>query len=170
MIDEHDVREMLRQSGATFAGVDAVRTAPVPADDSSAELGMFAPVGGRVVDANLGTDRGYGPASAVDPSGPTDTTEGLSVVEDVVSSLVRLGLEDAVPLGWSSDGFALDADAPPPRVLPAEAEDQLADLGVDRRSARTTATKSPFPPHELPVPAKQRLGRDQELRPPVLGE
>jgi Tol biopolymer transport system component len=93
---------------ATFAGIDAIRSAPIPADDPSEELGIFAPVAGRVVYVNDGADRGYDPGLwAVDPSGPADALEGASVAGDVASTLVRLDLEDAVPLDWSSDGTEL---------------------------------------------------------------
>ena len=76
---------------------------------------------------NGGTDFGLGAADlnyerghwAVDPNGPSDTTAGPSVADDVASTLVRLDLgEDALPpdpgcgdwvepLGWSSDGTEL---------------------------------------------------------------
>jgi Tol biopolymer transport system component len=84
--------------------------APRPGDDRSLELGIFAPVAGRIVYENeaevgdLGYDLGIW---AIDPSGPSDTTEGRGVADDVASTLVRLGLEDAVPLGWSRDGTEL---------------------------------------------------------------
>jgi len=54
--------------------------------------------------ADRGYDRGLW---AVDPSGPSDTTEGLRVADDVASTLLRLGPEEAVPLDWSSDGTQL---------------------------------------------------------------
>jgi dipeptidyl aminopeptidase/acylaminoacyl peptidase len=93
---------------ATFAGIDAIRSAPIPADDPLEELGIFAPVAGRIVYENGGNDRGYATGIwAVDPIGPSDSTEGLSVAEDVASTLERLDLEDAEPLGWSSDGTEL---------------------------------------------------------------
>jgi Tol biopolymer transport system component len=82
---------------------------PQPADRSE-ELGIFAPVAGRIVYENeaevgdLGYDLGLW---AVDPSGPSDTAAGPSVADDVVSTLVRLDLEEATPLGWSSDGTEL---------------------------------------------------------------
>ena len=55
-----------------------------------------------------GSRCGRGPRSqlqpglwAVDPNGPSDTTEGPSVADDVASTLVRLDLgEDALPPGW----------------------------------------------------------------------
>jgi Tol biopolymer transport system component len=95
---------------ATFASVDAIRRAPIPADDRSEELGIFAPVAGRIVYVNeaevgdLGYDLGLW---AIDPNGPSDTTAGPSVADDVASTLVRLDLEEATPLGWSSDGTEL---------------------------------------------------------------
>jgi Tol biopolymer transport system component len=92
-----------------WLGVNAIRSSPpVPADDRSEELGIFAPVAGRIVYENEGIDRGYAPGLwAVDPSGPSDTTEGLSVADDVASTLVRLGPEEIIPLDWSSDGTEL---------------------------------------------------------------
>ncbi|HET9724120.1 MAG TPA: hypothetical protein VFR44_09800 [Actinomycetota bacterium] len=81
--------------------------APRPADRPK-DLGIFAPVAGRIVYVNEGNDLGYGPGLwAVDPSGPTDTAAGPSVANDVASTLVRLDLEGAIPLGWSSDGTEL---------------------------------------------------------------
>ena len=93
---------------ATFAGLDAIRSAPIPADHRSEEHGIFAPVAGRIVYVNDGIDRGYDPGLwAVDPSGPSDTAEGPSVADDVASTLVQLDLEEAIPLDWSSDGTEL---------------------------------------------------------------
>jgi hypothetical protein len=78
----------------------------VPASDPF--LGVFEPVAGRIVYVNEGVDRGYDRGLwAVDPSGPSDSREGPSVADDVASTLVRLGLEEARPLGWSSDGTEL---------------------------------------------------------------
>ena len=55
-------------------GIEAIRSTPVPVDRSE-ELGIFAPVAGRILYENDGMDRGYGPSLwAVDPSGPSDTT------------------------------------------------------------------------------------------------
>ncbi len=89
-----------------WLGVNAIRsTPPVPADRSE-ELGIFAPVAGRIV-YESGNETGYGPGFwAVDPNGPSDTTEGPSVADDVASTLVPLEL-DGEPLGWSSDGTEL---------------------------------------------------------------
>ncbi len=99
----------------------------VPADPTPAEdLGIFAPVAGRILYVNgdpnavVGADDlNYEPGLwAVDPNGPSDTTEGPRVADDVASTLVRLDLGEAdrthslshpVPLlfGWSSDGTEL---------------------------------------------------------------
>jgi len=98
---------------ATFVGLDAIRSAPIlPAGDRSEELGIFAPVAGRILYENE-TDLGYDTGLwAIDPSGPSDTTEGPSVADDVASTLVPLrldplGFDDVVPIGWSSDGTEL---------------------------------------------------------------
>ena len=92
-----------------WLGVNAIRSTPsVPADDRSEDLGIFAPVAGRILYENWGIDSGYDPGFwAVDPNGPSDTVPGPSVAEDVASTLERLDLEDAEPLGWSSDGTEL---------------------------------------------------------------
>jgi hypothetical protein len=91
-----------------WLSVNAIRsTHPRPADDRSEELGIFAPIAGRIVYENIGTDGGYDPGFwAVDPSGPSDTTEGIMVADDVASTLVPLEL-DGEPVGWSSDGTEL---------------------------------------------------------------
>ena len=107
-------------AAAVVLVVAAVALFPIVGDDdgehtrvdvipaTTEDLGIFAPAAGRVVYVNEGIDGGYDPGLwAVDPSGPYDTTEGPMVDDDVVSTLVRLDLEDAVPLGWSSDGTAL---------------------------------------------------------------
>ena len=92
-----------------FAGIDAIRSAPIPADEPT-PTGVFAPVAGRIVYENeaevgdLGYDLGLW---AIDPSGPSDTAAGPSVADDVASTLVRLDVEGATPLGWSSDGTEL---------------------------------------------------------------
>jgi hypothetical protein len=102
-------------------------TAPIPSDPTK-DLGIFAPVAGRILYVNAGpdlavspaaTDLNYGPGVwAVDPNGPSDTTEGPRVADDVASTLVRLDIGEGVPppsgcpvgvepLGWSSDGTEL---------------------------------------------------------------
>ena len=102
-------------------------TSPVPVDNPTPteDLGIFAPVAGRILyvngDANEvvgANDLNYSPGLwAVDPNGPSDTTEGPRVADDVASTLVGLDLGGAdrtrflvhVPLlfGWSSDGTEL---------------------------------------------------------------
>ena len=91
-----------------FAGLAAIRTAPIPTDDPAEDLGIFVPVAGRIVYMNEGYDRGYdrGPW-AVDPSASPDTIEGRRVAEDTLASLVRLGVEGIHPLDWSGDGTEL---------------------------------------------------------------
>jgi hypothetical protein len=82
---------------------------PTPADRSY-ELGIFAPVAGRIVYENADEvgDPGYGPGLwGIDPDGPSDTAAGPTVADDVASTLVPLGPEDAIPLEWSSDGTEL---------------------------------------------------------------
>jgi hypothetical protein len=94
---------------ATFAGIDAIRSAPIPADEPTS-TSIFAPVAGRIVyenEAEAG-DVGYDVGLwAIDPNGPSDTAAGPSVADDVASTVVRLDLEEAAPLGWSSDGDEL---------------------------------------------------------------
>ena len=83
--------------------------APRPADRSE-ELGIFAPVAGRIVFVNEDevAVAGYDPGPwAIDPSGPADTTAGPRVADDVVSTLAPLGPQDAIPLDWSGDGTDL---------------------------------------------------------------
>ena len=162
MIDEHDVREMLRRRAnavpttvvdapkaarrarrrlamngavavlavvaiavATFSSVDAIRTAPVPADEPTptADLGIFAPVAGRIVfesddkAVDVGYDRGLW---AVDPSGPSDTMEGPRVADDVASTLVRLGLGGpARSAGRATAPSCCSSDGVNPRILSA---------------------------------------------------
>jgi dipeptidyl aminopeptidase/acylaminoacyl peptidase len=76
-------------------------TRPVPADDPTPteDLGIFAPVAGRIVY----NDREYGFGLngglwAVDPDSPEDLVE---------SDQVRLSPDNAWPLGWSRDGTEL---------------------------------------------------------------
>jgi hypothetical protein len=112
---------------AVFAITEVRNTASVPAvpPPSTGDLGIFAPVAGRILYVNgdsnhvVGADDlNYGPGLwAAAPNGPSDTTEGPRVTDDVASTLVRLDLGEAdstrflvhVPLlfGWSSDGTEL---------------------------------------------------------------
>jgi Tol biopolymer transport system component len=83
-------------------------SAPRPADPSAEELGIFAPVAGRIVYEDEEIFRGSDPGIwAVDPNGPSDTIEGPTVAGNVASTVVRLDATGATPLGWSSDGTEL---------------------------------------------------------------
>jgi Tol biopolymer transport system component len=74
-------------------GIDAIRSTPVPAvppEPPAADLGIFAPVAGRIV---------YGDRNGlwgVDPAAPSDP-----------AARVQLTSEPGLPLGWSSDGTEL---------------------------------------------------------------
>ncbi|HUF58162.1 MAG TPA: hypothetical protein VMR89_01555 [Actinomycetota bacterium] len=91
-----------------WMGIHAIRsTPPIPGDDRSEKLGIFAPVAGRILYEKIDPDRGYDPGFwAADPNGPSDTVPGPGVADDVASTLVPLEL-DGEPLGWSSDGTEL---------------------------------------------------------------
>jgi Tol biopolymer transport system component len=92
---------------ATLAGVDAIRNAPIPADEPT-PTGIFAPVAGRIVYVNDGIDRGYEAGLwAVDPDSLEDPMEGPIVADEIASDLVQLSPVDARPLGWSRDGTEL---------------------------------------------------------------
>ena len=66
--------------------------------------------------------------------------------------------------------LSLDPHAPPSRILPPKTEDEIAHLRTQRRPARASPPVGPLAPHELAVPSKQRLRRDQERGPPIPGE
>jgi Tol biopolymer transport system component len=67
----------------------------VPADR---DLGIFTPFAGRIVVSGDEVE-GLGPGLwAIDPNGPTD---------ELPSTQVPLGIDGAIPLGWSSDGTEL---------------------------------------------------------------
>ena len=79
---------------AMVAIAEVRNTSPVPAvpPTPTGDLGIFAPVAGRIVFGETGD----GPNIwAADPSAPSRST------------LVRLDVEDGQPLGWSSDGTEL---------------------------------------------------------------
>jgi Tol biopolymer transport system component len=89
--------------------------APKPAD-RPADLGIFAPVAGRIVFVEQERDTGFVQGIwAIDPNGPSDPIEGPSGAGDASSTLVPLDLEEAAPpgfteitpFGWSSDGTEL---------------------------------------------------------------
>jgi len=64
--------------------------------------------------------------------------------------------------------LALDADASPSGVLPAETNDQVPDRGIERWAPEGPPPAiRPLPPHELAVPPEQGLGRHEEGGPPV---
>jgi hypothetical protein len=65
--------------------------------------------------------------------------------------------------------LALDAPVAPARVLPGEADDQLLQLLVQWGSPLSVVRVGPGAGHEPPVPAQQRLGRDEEARPTGAG-
>ena len=93
-----------------WLGVNAIRSTPPVSADRSEELGIFAPVAGRILFVNEDgvAVAGFDPGPwAIDPSGPADTTAGPRVADEVVSTLVPLGPEDAIPLDWSGDGTEL---------------------------------------------------------------
>jgi Tol biopolymer transport system component len=79
-----------------FAGVAELRTAPIPANDPtpnpapSVDLGIFAPVAGRIVYGDRDGIWGVDPAASADPA-----------------TRLQLTSEAGVPLGWSSDGTRL---------------------------------------------------------------
>jgi hypothetical protein len=63
--------------------------------------------------------------------------------------------------------LALNADTTPAAVLPAESDDELDDLIAERGTSRTSqgSPSLPLASRELPVPAEQGLGRDEEATP-----
>jgi Tol biopolymer transport system component len=130
--------------------VNAIRsTPPVPADDRSEELGIFAPVAGRIVYVNDGNHLGYDRGLwAVDPSGPSDTTEGPSVADDVASALVRLGPGDMIPLGWSSDGTELLFKRTSEDLFPQE---YLYILHADGSETQVTTEPMYFAEHSATI-------------------
>ena len=63
--------------------------------------------------------------------------------------------------------LALDTHAAPAAVLPAQAHDQLDQLGAHRWPSRASLASPcpPFPPSGFSVPTEQRRWRDQESSP-----
>jgi hypothetical protein len=61
----------------------------------------------------------------------------------------------------------LNADTTPAAVLPAETDDELDNLIAERGTPRTSqgSPSLPLATRELPVPAKQSLGRDEKATP-----
>jgi hypothetical protein len=67
--------------------------------------------------------------------------------------------------------FSLDPQASPPRVVTSYSQDQVANVGCDRRStAGRSVAVGPFPAHQLAVPTKERLRPDQERGPSLSRE
>jgi hypothetical protein len=61
--------------------------------------------------------------------------------------------------------FALDALITPARILAGQADDQLLDVGIQLRPARSTMGTGPGTCDQPPMPAKQRFGLDEEAGP-----
>jgi hypothetical protein len=53
--------------------------------------------------------------------------------------------------------LALDPHAPPPRVLPAETDDEIGGLRIEGRPTSAPPSVGPLPPDELPVPPKRSV-------------
>ena len=68
--------------------------------------------------------------------------------------------------------LALNANTSPASVLPTEADDEIDNLITKWRTSRTSqgSPSLPLATRELPMPAKQRLGRDEKTAPPPSGE
>src|SRR6266540_7132302 len=58
--------------------------------------------------------------------------------------------------------LARDPLVAPAWVLARQPQHEFARGGVDRRAPGPRARVGPSPPHELPVPAQQRLRRDEQ--------
>ena len=61
--------------------------------------------------------------------------------------------------------LAGDPRVAPARVLPCEAQSELADAIIDRRTAAVSTRLRPLAAHELPVPAQKRLWRHDQATP-----
>ena|SRR5437763_132191 len=59
----------------------------------------------------------------------------------------------------------LDPHVPPAWVLPCDAKDELAGVWIEGGPAYSRARVGPPPPHELSVPAKERLRGDKKRCP-----
>ena len=106
----------------------------------------------------------------------------------------RLGSEEGAPLGvypagrWArvrggqdaADGvgvdvvsepgeLALDAAVSPARVLPCQADDELAQLAVDARAARPVRV-GPFLGDQASVPGKEGCGGDEAVAAQLAGQ
>src|SRR5207245_2774216 len=54
--------------------------------------------------------------------------------------------------------------------FPRQTKDSLADLGVERRATQPPPLVGPLPSHKLAVPARERLGGDDEGSPAIPGK
>ena len=89
--------------GVGWLGVNAIRSAPpVPADppEPSVDLGIFAPVAGRIVYYDNSSLWG------VDPNAASPSTTLVRLDPEGTGGADRVA-SDSVPLGWSSDGTKL---------------------------------------------------------------
>lgn len=108
-----------------FASVTTIRTAPIPADDPSEELGIFAPAAGRIV---------YGNRDGIWAVDPTATADR--------AAQVQLTSDRATPLGWSRDGTELLIMRPHPRPDPGPPLGLLSILQAD--GSETPVTTDPM--------------------------
>src|SRR6266511_1887248 len=63
--------------------------------------------------------------------------------------------------------LTLNPYASPARILPPETNDQLTYRRIERRTPGRAVPVSPLLPHQLTVPAKKRLRRNQKHRPAI---
>jgi hypothetical protein len=66
--------------------------------------------------------------------------------------------------------LAFDPLVAPGRVLPGQADDQPLHRWVQRRPAGVAVRVGPCPGDQPPMPAQQRLGLDEQARPPGSGQ
>jgi Tol biopolymer transport system component len=113
-----------------WLGINAIRSAPVPADDPtptpvpSEDLGIFQPVAGRIVYGNMRPRSGG--IFAVDPRRPNDPNDRILLSE-----------RSGEPLGWSSDGSRLLIR----REVPDSKRDPVNDLDLFVLNADGTETR-----------------------------
>src|ERR1700691_6609434 len=68
-----------------------------------------------------------------------------------------------------TEELTLNAPVPPPRVLPGQLSDQLADLLGDRRASRGIRI-GPLVLDQAPVPDEQGAGGNDPVKPQVPGQ
>ena len=73
-----------------------------------------------------------------------------------------VAIEAADKAHTEPEELALDPPVPHPGVIPGQAKRELPGLGIDHRSRRPSVPHGPLAGDELAVPAKERLGPDQE--------